>query len=361
MFSYFNLLKTIVRERMGKLDYPSYVTYQVTLKCNAHCIMCDSWKTKEEATLQLDEVDKIFSQLRQLLAIRLSGGEPFVLGDLYERAKIIYQYTKPYYIHITSNGFLTDRVINFVENYALPTNLDIKISIDGYGATQDRIRGQDAWKRSFETVKRLAALRKSKPRFYLGVNQVLTAENPKAQYLELRAALDELRVPLHTIFAVEEAPIYSQGAYKNIAPTYPGEMKLFGHYAKETLEELIGLFEEHAGHIKSRVERWVLQNYLLGLRNRLLEGKGAPNPSCIALHRHLRILPNGDVPICYFNTNRVGNLRQLSFQELWFSDRLTKDRQWVKKCPGCWAGCEVTPSALLTGDLFVQKLKGMLR
>lgn len=359
MKRYFKLLKTIARERRGKLDFPSYVTYQVTLKCNARCIMCDSWKTKSEATLDLQEVEHIFSQLKDLLAIRISGGEPFILPDLAERIQIIHRHTKPYYVHVTSNGFLTDRIVPFVENYATPGNLDMKISIDGYGDTQDQIRGPNAWERSIATVRELAKLRKTKKNFYLGVNQVLTDANPKEQYLELRNELEKIQVPLHTILAVKEAPIYAQGGPKNIAPKYPGEMELFGHYSKSTLEELLTLFEQHAKKIRNRLERWVLQNYLLGLRNRLINKSAQPNPSCIALHRHLRILPNGDVPICYFNTNRVANLREISFQKLWFSDYLKDSRAWVKNCPGCWAGCEVTPSAILTGDLFTQKLKGM--
>ncbi|HCU24697.1 MAG TPA: radical SAM protein, partial [Deltaproteobacteria bacterium] len=35
------------------------MTYQVTLKCNARCIMCDSWKTKSEDTLSLEDLSKI--------------------------------------------------------------------------------------------------------------------------------------------------------------------------------------------------------------------------------------------------------------------------------------------------------------
>jgi MoaA/NifB/PqqE/SkfB family radical SAM enzyme len=66
----------------------------------------------------------------------------------------------------------------------------------------------------------------------------------------------------------------------------------------------------------------------------------------------LRIFPNGDVPVCQFNTKRVGNLRRESFEQVWGSDAATSQRAWVKKCPGCWAECEVLPSAVYTGDLL---------
>jgi hypothetical protein len=29
-----------------------------------------------------------------------------------------------------------------------------------------------------------------------------------------------------------------------------------------------------------------------------------------------------------------------------------RQRAWVRKCPGCWAECEVVPNALYSGDLL---------
>ena len=68
------------------------------------------------------------------------------------------------------------------------------------------------------------------------------------------------------------------------------------------------------------------------------------------------MLPDGRVPICQFNTRSVGNLREKSFEEIWFGEEGTRGRQWVKDCPGCWAECEVLPSAVYTGDLLVKSL-----
>jgi MoaA/NifB/PqqE/SkfB family radical SAM enzyme len=79
--------------------------------------------------------------------------------------------------------------------------------------------------------------------------------------------------------------------------------------------------------------------------------KAVPNPPCVALNAHLRLFPNGDVPTCQFNTKKAGNLRQQSFEELWFGAKTEVQRDWVRKCPGCWAECEVLPSAIYTGEL----------
>ena len=86
------------------------------------------------------------------------------------------------------------------------------------------------------------------------------------------------------------------------------------------------------------------------MRHMLFDGEGAPNPKCVALNPHLRLLPDGRVPTCQFNTTSVGNLRDEDFADLWANDRIRKQREWVGKCPGCWAEYEVLPSTIYTGD-----------
>ena len=103
-------------------------------------------------------------------------------------------------------------------------------------------------------------------------------------------------------------------------------------------------------------ERAAKRYYLRGIRNRLLHCKGAPNPPCVALGSHMRLFPNGDVPTCQFNTRKVGNLRRQLFEQVWFGEDIEPQRRWVRNCPGCWAECEVLPSALYTGDLFAHGL-----
>jgi MoaA/NifB/PqqE/SkfB family radical SAM enzyme len=76
----------------------------------------------------------------------------------------------------------------------------------------------------------------------------------------------------------------------------------------------------------------------------------------VALNAHLRIFPNGDVPTCQFNSKTIGNLREQPFQEIWSSLAANEQRAWVKKCPGCWAECEVLPSAIYTLDLLKPRL-----
>jgi hypothetical protein len=41
-----------------------------------------------------------------------------------------------------------------------------------------------------------------------------------------------------------------------------------------------------------------------------------------------------------------------SFNEIWKGVKAKSARDWVRRCPGCWAECEVLPSAVYTADLL---------
>jgi MoaA/NifB/PqqE/SkfB family radical SAM enzyme len=94
--------------------------------------------------------------------------------------------------------------------------------------------------------------------------------------------------------------------------------------------------------------------YLEGIRNRILEGKADPNPACVALGSHMRLLPDGTVPVCQFNSRIIGDLKKEGFKDVWRGEEAERQRRWVRNCPGCWAECEVLPNGLYSGDIFAR-------
>src|SRR5262249_19279942 len=92
--------------------------------------------------------------------------------------------------------------------------------------------------------------------------------------------------------------------------------------------------------------------YLSGLAARLKKHpRPSPKPKCVALRSHLRILPDGKAPACRFHTEAVGDLLRQSLEEPWYGASARATRPRVDPCPGCWAECEVIPSAVYTGDI----------
>src|SRR5262249_30895655 len=109
--------------------------------------------------------------------------------------------------------------------------------------------------------------------------------------------------------------------------------------------------------LKSMALRLGKRYYLRGLRSRLArESEPTPRPKCVALRSHLRLLPDGGVPVCQFNTEVIGNLLTDSFETVWESVAAREARRWVDACTGCWAECEVVPNAIYSGDMLREAL-----
>lgn len=352
-----SFLRSVYRNRNDKLDLPRFLTYTVTFGCNARCIMCDSWKMPAKGDLTIEEIDRIFGQLPVMDAIRLTGGEPFVRRDLAQIAEIAQRLLKPLVLHITTNGFLTDRVVSFCEQRDRTVPLQLLVSVDGVGEKHNIVRGSSlAWDTVMETIRTLAP-RQKELRLKLGVNQTIVDAEGADHYRQLREVLRPFGVHNNVVLAYDMSATYNTQSEVDVAPTEIGQFTTFGEFTDQNLRDLLDEVEHDAKSLPFG-ERLAKRYYLKGIRNRLLEKKGTPNPKCVALKAHLRIFPNGDVPTCQFNSHVIGNLRNQSFQEVWDSLAATKQRAWVKQCPGCWAECEVLPSAIYTLDLVRSAVRG---
>jgi MoaA/NifB/PqqE/SkfB family radical SAM enzyme len=349
------VLNTIKRSRARQTTAPRFLTYIVTFTCNAKCIMCDSWKKESPDDLSLEEIEGIFRQLPPLDAVRLTGGEPFVRKDLLEIAHLAQRHLKPLFLHVTTNGFLTDKIVRFCEGRDKSIPLEMLISIDGLKEKHNYVRGKEtAWDSVMKTLNELAPRRKELG-LRLGVNQTIVDADGVEHYKKLRDFLKPLGVHNNVVMAYDASATYTLGT--EIAPDQIGKFSTFGEFSDDHLRELMGEIEKDLASFPWR-ERLAKRYYLRGIRNRLLHDTNSPNPKCVALGAHMRLYPNGDIPVCQFNSKRVGNLRKQSFQDIWFGENkeIEKQREWVRKCPGCWAECEILPSAIYTGDLITKTL-----
>lgn len=348
-----NILKSIIKNKLGIIQYPSFVTFLVTWRCNGRCVFCDVWKKKPliSEELSVDEIKKIFKQFKKIDVLRLSGGEPFLRNDLAEIINAIDEICSPSMIHITTNGILTEQIIKTMKDVKPLNKINIKISIDNVGEKHDASRGvPGAYDRAINTIKELVKLRQQ-IYFQIGVNQAIIGEGEINSFFDLKKVLAKLEVTLYPMIAYDtKNSLYSNKPLSNHG--HEVAFKIFGKFSKSELERFLKILLEHAKGIKNFKERLVDKYQIKGLYNRLIRNKNIPNPRCVALNNHLRILPNGDVPVCLYNNNIVGNLRKEKFNDIWFGEKIKSNRDWVKKCPGCWQGCETTVSAVYTGDIW---------
>lgn len=346
-----SFLRSVYRNHNAVVDLPRFLTYTVTFGCNARCIMCDSWKMPAKGDLTLDEIERIFAQLPVMDAVRLTGGEPFVRKDMDQIGRLVEQHLKPLVLHVTTNGFLTDRIVSYCETRDKRVPLQVLVSIDGVEEKHNHVRGSTlAFKSAMETIRQLAP-QQQKMRMKLAVNQTIVDAEGASQYKQLREILRPYGVRNNVVMAYDTSATYNTDRDIDVAPTEVGQFTTFGEFGGGELRELLDEIDRDLASLPFG-ERLAKRYYTRGIRNRLLEKKGSPNPKCVALNSHLRIFPNGDVPTCQFNSRIIGNLRQSSFRDVWRSKLADDQRKWVRKCPGCWAECEVLPSAIYTLDLL---------
>ena len=202
-------------------------------------------------------------------------------------------------------------------------------------------------------MQRLAALRSRG--IQVSVNHTIASPQSLDDHAGLVERFAPLGVAVQPVIAYAESAMYSlkrvgRKANDLIEATgYPLHPKLRG-------SDVIGFVRRQLSRLHTIADlptRIGKRYYLRGLLARLTgQPRPRPRPKCVALRSHSRLLPDGSVPVCQFNTEKVGNLLHQSLQEIWHGTEAGSSRQWVDACSGCWAECEVIPSAIYSGDLF---------
>lgn len=397
------LALSILKNRLGGVPRPSWCTYLVCYRCNARCQMCDSWRVKPGSELTPEQVASVFAKIGRLDVVRLTGGEPFLREDMVEIAGAVLEQARPGVIHVTTNGSFPERIVDFVRRFARPRLLRFMVSFDGGPAEHDRNRGAEVtFETALESVRRLVELR-SRHGLEVSVNHTVITPQSLADNRALRRLFGAMGVEVHSVLAYADSAMYgaklrgTKAEHLIVPQGYPLHPALRG-------ADVLGFVDEElsrVGEFRSAMLRHGKRYYLRGLRARLMRngspkadaapvppGPGArshpgaqptqavpsahgpqppaasaavgaaqngrvqPSPPCVALRSHIRLLPDGGVPVCQFNTERVGNLLTHSFEEVWHGAASRQSRAWVDACPGCWAECEVMPNAIYSGDIL---------
>lgn len=345
----FHPLESIIKNKFGIKQYPCFVTFLITWRCNARCSFCDIWKKKNDAEeMTLEEIKNVFNQLKRIDVLRLTGGEPFLRNDLAEIINTVDKINKPSIIHLTSNGILTEQIISTMTKIKSLKKIHIKISIDNMGEKHNQHRGvPGAYEKAKATVEKLAKLR-DKFNFHVGINHVILDEREIDTFFEIKKIFNKINVPVYASVGIESK---SLGIYTDSQHSDP-KMQLLKSYSKEGAKKIADILVRESGKGNNLAEKILDKYNVRGMYNRIVENRNVPNPKCVALNNHLRILPNGDVPVCILNGTVVGNLKKQKFKDVWFSKEAEKQNQWVEKCPGCWQTCETGVSAIYTGDIW---------
>src|SRR5262249_38463319 len=174
------------------------------------------------------------------------------------------------------------------------------------------------------TVERLCAAK-----IAVSVNHTVISARSLADGAELRERMRRLGVDVHSVLAYEDSAMYGiklRGKRASALLARPG----YPLHPALREADVVGFVDSELGaldQIADRGTRIAKRYYLRGLRSRLA-GENAPRgPRCVALRSHIRLLPDGGVPVCQFNTERVGNLLEQPLGEIWHDEATKQQRQ----------------------------------
>ncbi len=298
----------------------------LTLRCNLKCGGCPSWEVKEHSDLTAEEYRGIFRQLTSLDLMKVLGGEPMVRKDIVEILSDAREIIDPYVLQLTTNGMLTKRTVDTVHAVAWP-GLQLRISVDGLEKTHDRMRGvEGSWKLVTRTVHEVAEL-KERYGFKFGINFAITDQS--LHELDDMIAFAE-SVGADLVPGVSVSPFL----LGTTPPEEGGTQEIIMLKDKAAALEAMTRTQVGARTQLPGVDR-ILGRMLTKMTYRQHLTEDANHFPCRELKDLIYLLPNGNLVRCGMDNAPIGNLREQSFDEIWYGESIRSRRQKVTDCPGC--------------------------
>jgi len=247
------ILWPVIKSKFIRHAEPFFCTYIITWRCNAKCVMCDVWKKDPDGGFSSKKIVDIFKKLKTVKIVRLSGGEPFLHSGMADIVNGIAENTSVQIVHITSNGFLTEAMVDFIQR-ARHKNIHIKISLNGIDDNCDKVMGvPGAYKKIMRSIETLAPLREKYP-FLLGINQTIANWKSYEDSKQIRKMCDCYDLPYLPVIAYEKVALYDKESKDKKTNV---QFVPFGDFSQENLKIILDDFISETGEIKEFVERFV--------------------------------------------------------------------------------------------------------
>ncbi len=336
------------------LLYPLQISYAATKLCNSKCIMCNIWMTKDNSTdLKLQEIEKLAQQkyFRRVMFLGITGGEPFLRGDL---PQIVQTFAKhlPHLrqISFSTNGYLTNRIEKGIKEMLDTTqcNLDVTISVDGMEEMHDKIRRiPNGFKMINKTISIIKKYQEQygKKRVSLRIRFTMLPQN----YKELVGLYNHTQ---QQGIKFTSKPGTAGGLYDNNEEFKDWNAQYTPEQKEEAIKLITQLVELENEKLDLRGKSFLQKindiSYLLFLKYSI-EFVRDPQKlvfPCFATFSSVFLEADGSVHSCPVLYKKIGNVRdQEGFDGIWHSEAMEKTRTLVKKCPTpCYTNCNMIPS-----------------
>ncbi|MDY6914473.1 MAG: radical SAM protein [Planctomycetota bacterium] len=297
---------------------PADAIIAVTHRCNAHCVMCNVWKSSAADRLRPEHLRKLPADLR---TINLTGGEPFCRSDLPEFVRQANLRCPKAQITISTNAYMPDQIEKtMAEIVKIDPAVHLAVSLDGLGRAHDKIRGDEgAFDSAMELIERLTASGFRGLRLSMTLSETNPDQLLGVADLAVRRGLELGVVAAHaarTHLGVKHEPRREMPA------------RLAGQFEKIISRWLLGW----------RAKQWLRAHFTYNTY-RLLAGRPG-RFRCRAGRDFFFCQADGTVYSCSVRGRPLGNLTEQNWEQIWSSKAAADARQAARRCPeNCWMIC----------------------
>ncbi len=323
-----SVYKQISIKTGANLSRPLLVSIQPNERCNARCIMCDSWKEKHDC-LNSVEIINVLKQLREFnrgeFFVQIAGGEPLIFNGIYDIFKFCSQ--NNIICKISTNGLsLTEKNCDKIIESGLPY---LSVSLDSHlPEIHDKYRGvENTLKRAVKGIEYLS----KHGNLTLGVSSILMKDNAET----FAESIDYfLSLPIHRLL-IQPIRIWTEDISID-------NWKDYKYWVSDTekLKNLIDyiLVKKREDPRIMNTKQDIIEWYKYFDDPASLQNKGAKK--CGIGYDRIGITYKGDVTLGCSTFGYVGNIKEENIDQIWTSSKAQDVREKMLKCNiPCTSNC----------------------
>jgi radical SAM protein with 4Fe4S-binding SPASM domain len=330
---------------------PEEVAFKLTNRCDLRCSHCYQWNEQgyhrqlapdaRGGDLELAVIARVLQATRERKSnVYLWGGEPLVYRDWDGLCELLA--ADPRWTSICTNGTLIEKRLDSLVR--ISDQLEVSVSIDGFEAEHDAVRGKGSWGRTLAGLRALVGRKRAGAyRGEVTVNFLFTSPMVGRAF-EFVSLLEQEGVDTVYVsfpwFLSDDAAHRMDDYYARHFGWAPAFGKPSWYSYNYSLDPAL------TGRLGEDIQRLNEASWRLKLRyNPELDSSelhafvtGSDKPAqnktrCQSISTRMDVFPDGEVVSCkFFPEFRVGNLAQQDVMDVWHGERFNQVRETVSRC-----------------------------
>jgi radical SAM protein with 4Fe4S-binding SPASM domain len=320
---------------------PDEISLQLTFKCNLRCSHCYQWSDqgffrdwspeRQRTELDVEVIERVLAATAANSAkLFLWGGEPLMHTKFSEVAQLLRKY--PRTVNMCTNGLLFQRKLD--DLMTIGENLNLLVSLDGFGDDHDELRGPGTFNRTVRNIKTILDLKRSGEfNGEVSLSCMVSHVNVGKMYEFMEWAED---LGVNSVYfqfpwyISEEVAIAMDTLYDEsfawMSPNTATKQRTWHSYTYRLPPEQLPVLRDSMRRLASRawrvrvryqpqLEEDELSDFILGTSR-----PAQQRSKCLAVSNRLEVHADGNVSSCkFFPEFVVGNLYETDLVELWQS------------------------------------------